>query len=101
LLLHDHGCSLGKIYIFFSFWNKIVPYGNISPSSPKNMVFFEKKIWAINFLKLSKGNLFSSISFMDEKKYLRKGSNPRPLGYKGDSNHCISSFLLRIIKKHI
>jgi len=43
------------------------------------------------------GNFFSSISFMDEKDNLGKGLNPRPLGYKGDSNHCINYFPLKTI----
>jgi hypothetical protein len=41
------------------------------------VIFFEKKIiWAI----LSKGNLFSSISFVDEKMNLGKGLKPKIFG---------------------
>jgi hypothetical protein len=33
------------------------------------------------------------------KNNLKKDSNPKPLGYKKDSNHCISFFPLKIIFK--
>jgi len=39
--------------------------------------------WASNFKNLPKGNLFSSISFVDKKDNLEECSNPRPLGHKG------------------
>jgi hypothetical protein len=42
---------------------------------------------------------FSSISFVDEKDNLKKGSNLGPLGYKGGYNHNISFFPLKIIFK--
>jgi hypothetical protein len=35
--------------------------------------------------------------FLDEKDNSRKGSNPRPLGCKGDSNHYIKKFPSKII----
>jgi len=71
---------------------------------PKTWLFFEATIalflwehgcpsWS-NFLFQE---LFLSILFMDEKKNSGKGLNPRPLGYKGDSNYCISIFPLKII----
>ncbi len=42
------------------------------------------------------------IHFIHEwKNNARKGSNPRPLGYKGDSNHYISIFPLKIIFRKI
>jgi hypothetical protein len=34
---------------------------------------------------------------VDEKNNLRKNSNLGPLGYKGDSNHYINFFSLKII----
>jgi len=69
----------------------IVPLGNLSPCSFKNMIFFLKNLSsATNLKKLTKGNLFSSISIVDEKNNLRKCSNLEPLGYKEDSKHCIS-----------
>jgi hypothetical protein len=42
-------------------------------------------------------NLFSSISFVDEKNNLKKGSNLGPLGYKGDFNHYIGFYPLNNI----
>jgi hypothetical protein len=39
----------------------------------------------------------SFILFMDEKENLGNGSNCAPLGYKGDLNHCISYFPLKIM----
>jgi hypothetical protein len=42
---------------------------------------------------------FSSISFVDEKDNLKKGSNLGPLGYTGDSNLYISFYPLNNIFK--
>jgi len=49
---------------------------------------------------MHKGNLFSSISFVDGKENSGKGLNPRPLGCKVDSNHCISFFPLKTMYKN-
>jgi hypothetical protein len=38
---------------------------------------------------------------VDEKNNLRKDSNLGPLGYKGDSNHCINFFPLKILLKNL
>jgi hypothetical protein len=74
----------------------IAPQGNLS------FFFFWEHgffffFWAINFKILLKGNLFSSISFVDEKENLGKGSNLRSLGCKKNFNHYISFFPLKIM----
>jgi hypothetical protein len=44
-----------------------------------NLVFLSTYSSASSFKKLGKDNLFSFISFLNEKKNSRKGSNLRPL----------------------
>jgi hypothetical protein len=46
-----------------------------------NMVLFKTNV--LGQLTLPKGNLFSSILFIDEKDNSKKCSNPKPLGHKG------------------
>jgi len=43
--------------------------------------------------------MFSSLSSMEEKKYLGKGLNPIPLVEGGDPNHYITYFSLEILCK--
>jgi hypothetical protein len=77
---------------FLSFENMVAPQGNLSLVPLGTWLPFEEQFKPFfNF-----GNLFSSISFMDEKDNSGKGSNPKPLGCKKDSNHCISFHLLKI-----
>jgi hypothetical protein len=57
--------------------------GNLNLCSPKNNFLGKNCSWATNLKKLFKGNLFSSILFVDEEENLGKGLNLGPLGYKG------------------
>jgi hypothetical protein len=94
LLLWEHGCSLGSnLSPFFPQKNdyslsqfKIVP--------PQNMIFFEEIVLGqLTLKKLLKGNLFSSILFMDENKNSGEGSNLGPLDYKGILTITLGFFL--------
>jgi len=68
----EHGCYLGQLK-FCLFWEH-----GCSQGSNLNPFYFT--------------TLFSSILFMDEKYNSKKRFEPMTLGYKGDSNHCISFF---------
>jgi hypothetical protein len=59
----------------------VAPLGNLIPFSSKQLIF-------TNYIQ----TIFSSILFVDEKENSEKGLNLEPLGYRGDSNHCISFF---------
>jgi hypothetical protein len=79
-----------NLNLFFSLNHDCSP-GQFKPLFFQEHDFFFKNLSsATNFKKLTKGNLFSSISIVDEKNNLRKCSNLEPLGYKEDSKHCIS-----------
>jgi hypothetical protein len=108
LLLRNFICSLGKlipcsrrhmvtlgeqlkplaplrIWLFFYL---LIPWGNLCPllsweHGSWGTFFFEIScFWTRNLKFLPKDTRFSSILFVNEKENSKKGSNPKPLGYK-------------------
>jgi hypothetical protein len=67
----------------------VVPQSNLNLSPLKAWLFPMEQPKPLYYL----GNSFSSISFIDEKNNSEKGLNLKPLGCKGDNNHCIIFFL--------
>jgi hypothetical protein len=76
---------------YFSLKNMVALHGNSNLVPLGTWLFPREQIKPFFYLHLE--NLFSSISFINEKDNSGKGLNPRPMDYKGNSNPCISFFL--------